>query len=50
MNARTPPRGARFKDQGLTPVGSMPAEVRKHAAEESSEFAKLVKKIGYEPQ
>jgi tripartite-type tricarboxylate transporter receptor subunit TctC len=40
----------RFKDQGLTPVGSIPAEVRKHAAEESSEVAKLVKKIGYEPQ
>jgi tripartite-type tricarboxylate transporter receptor subunit TctC len=41
---------ARFKDQGLTPVGSTPPEVRKHAAAESSEVATLVKKIGYQPQ
>jgi tripartite-type tricarboxylate transporter receptor subunit TctC len=41
---------ARFKDQGLTPVGSKPAEVRKLANEESAEVAKLVKKIGYQPQ
>ena len=41
---------ARFKDQGLTPVGSKPEEVSKHVREESAEVAKLVKKIGYQPQ
>ena len=41
---------ARFKDQGLTPVGSKPEEVTKHMREESAEVAKLVKQIGYEPQ
>lgn len=41
---------ARFKDQGLTPVGSKPEEVTKHVREESAEVAKLVKKIGYQPQ
>ena len=41
---------ARFKDQGLTPVGSTPEEVTRHMKEESAEVAKLVKQIGYEPQ
>jgi len=41
---------ARFKDQGLTPVGSKPEDVSKHVREESAEVAKLVKKIGYQPQ
>jgi tripartite-type tricarboxylate transporter receptor subunit TctC len=41
---------ARFKDQGLTPVGSTPEQVTKHMREESAEIAKLVKQIGYEPQ
>jgi tripartite-type tricarboxylate transporter receptor subunit TctC len=41
---------SRFKEQGLTPVGSQPEDVSKHMAEESAEVAKLVKKIGYQPQ
>jgi tripartite-type tricarboxylate transporter receptor subunit TctC len=41
---------ARFKDQGLTPVGSTPEHVTKHMKEESAEVAKLVKQIGYQPQ
>lgn len=41
---------ARFKDQGLTPVGSTPEEVSKLMKEESNEVAALVKKIGYQPQ
>ena len=41
---------ARFKDQGLTPVGSKPEDVSKHVREESAEVAKLVKQIGYQPQ
>jgi tripartite-type tricarboxylate transporter receptor subunit TctC len=41
---------ARFKDQGLTPVGSKPEEVTRHIKEESAEVASLVKKIGYQPQ
>jgi tripartite-type tricarboxylate transporter receptor subunit TctC len=41
---------ARFKEQGLTPVGSKPEEVTKHMKEESTEVARLVKKIGYQPQ
>jgi tripartite-type tricarboxylate transporter receptor subunit TctC len=41
---------ARFKEQGLTPVGSKPEEVTKHVREESAEVARLVKAIGYQPQ
>jgi tripartite-type tricarboxylate transporter receptor subunit TctC len=41
---------ARFKDQGLTPVGSQPEEVRKLARAESEEMLKVVKAIGYQPQ
>jgi tripartite-type tricarboxylate transporter receptor subunit TctC len=41
---------ARFKEQGLTPVGNTPEEVRKLAQAESLEVAKLVKQIGLQPQ
>ena len=40
----------RFLSQGLTPVGSTPEQVSAHVREESAEVAKLVKKIGYQPQ
>ena len=40
----------RFKEQGLTPVGNMPEDVRKLAREETAEVAKLVKQIGLQPQ
>jgi tripartite-type tricarboxylate transporter receptor subunit TctC len=41
---------ARLKEQGLSPVGSTPEEVRVLANEESLEMAKLVKQIGFVPQ
>ncbi len=41
---------ARFLEQGLTPVGSMPEQMSALIKEESMEYAKLVKQIGYEPQ
>ena len=41
---------SRFKEQGLTPVGNSPEEVRKLARAESQEVAKLVKQIGLQPQ
>jgi tripartite-type tricarboxylate transporter receptor subunit TctC len=40
----------RFLGQGLTPVGSTPEELSKLIKEESAEYAKLVKEIGYQPQ
>jgi tripartite-type tricarboxylate transporter receptor subunit TctC len=40
----------RLLGQGLTPVGSTPEHVKALMKEESSEVAKLVKKIGYQPQ
>jgi len=40
----------RFLSQGLTPVGSTPEQISALIKEESLEYAKLVKKIGYEPQ
>lgn len=40
----------RFKEQGLTPVGNQPDDVRKLARAESQEVAKLVKQIGLQPQ
>jgi tripartite-type tricarboxylate transporter receptor subunit TctC len=47
---RSPDAQARFRDQGLTAVGSTPEEMGKHIREESAEVAALVKKIGYQPQ
>ena len=40
----------RFKSQGLTPVGSTPEQLSALIKEESLDYAKLVKQIGYEPQ
>ena len=40
----------RFLGQGLTSVGSTPEQVSKLMREESAEVAKLVKKIGLQPQ
>lgn len=40
----------RFKGQGLTPVGSTPEQMAALIREESAEYAKLVKEIGYQPQ
>ena len=40
----------RFLSQGLTPVGSTPEQMSALIKEESMEYAKLVKAIGYEPQ
>jgi tripartite-type tricarboxylate transporter receptor subunit TctC len=40
----------RFLEQGLTPVGSTPEEMRALMKEESMEYAKLVKQIGLQPQ
>ena len=40
----------RFKSQGLTPVGSTPEQLTALIKEESLEYAKLVKQIGYQPQ
>ncbi len=40
----------RFLEQGLTPVGSTPEAMSALIKEESMEYAKLVKQIGYEPQ
>ena len=40
----------RFLAQGLTPVGSTPEQMSALIKEESLEYAKLVKQIGYEPQ
>ena len=40
----------RFQSQGLTPVGSTPEELSALIKEESLDYAKLVKKIGYQPQ
>ena len=40
----------RLLGQGLTPVGSTPEEMSALIKEESAEYAKLVKKIGYQPQ
>ena len=40
----------RFLNQGLTPVGSTPEQLSALIKEESLEYAKLVKQIGYEPQ
>jgi tripartite-type tricarboxylate transporter receptor subunit TctC len=39
-----------FLTQGLTPVGSTPEQVSALIKEESQEYAKLVKQIGYQPQ
>jgi putative tricarboxylic transport membrane protein len=47
---QTPDVRDRLLGQGLTPVGSMPDDVRKKARAESVEMAKLVKAINYEPQ
>ena len=41
---------ARFVSQGLTSVGSTPEQMGKLVREESAEVAKLVKRIGYQPQ
>ena len=40
----------RFLGQGLTPVGSTPVQMSALIKEESLEYAKLVKAIGYQPQ
>ena len=40
----------RFLGQGLTPVGSTPEQMSALIKEESMEYAKLVKRIGFEPQ
>ena len=40
----------RFLGQGLTPVGSTPEQMAALIKEESAEYAKLVKEIGYQPQ
>jgi len=40
----------RFLGQGLTPVGSTPEQMAALIREESAEYAKLVKEIGYQPQ
>ncbi len=40
----------RFLEQGLTPVGSTPEAMSALIKEESMEYAKLVKQIGYKPQ
>ena len=40
----------RFKSQGLTPVGSTPEQLSALIKEESLDYAKLVKQIGYEPR
>jgi tripartite-type tricarboxylate transporter receptor subunit TctC len=40
----------RFLSQGLTPVGSTPEEMAALIKEESVQYAKLVKQIGFEPQ
>lgn len=40
----------RFLAQGLTPVGSTPEQMSALIREESKEYAKLVKDIGYQPQ
>ena len=40
----------RFREQGLTPVGSAPEQMSALIKEESIEYAKLVKQIGYQPQ
>ena len=40
----------RLLGQGLTPVGSTPEQMSALIKEESMEYAKLVKKIGYQPQ
>jgi tripartite-type tricarboxylate transporter receptor subunit TctC len=40
----------RFNSQGLTPVGSTPEQMSALIKEESLEYAKLVKQIGYQPQ
>jgi tripartite-type tricarboxylate transporter receptor subunit TctC len=40
----------RFLEQGLTPVGSTPEQMAVLIKEESMEYAKLVKRIGLEPQ
>jgi tripartite-type tricarboxylate transporter receptor subunit TctC len=40
----------RFLGQGLTPVGSTPEQMATLIRDESAEYAKLVKEIGYQPQ
>jgi len=40
----------RFLGQGLTPVGSTPEQMSVLVKEESMEYAKLVKQIGFQPQ
>ena len=40
----------RFQSQGLTPVGSTPEQMSALIKEESMEYAKLVKAIGFQPQ
>lgn len=40
----------RFTGQGLTPVGSSPEELSSLIKEESSDYAKVVKQIGLQPQ
>jgi tripartite-type tricarboxylate transporter receptor subunit TctC len=39
-----------FQGQGLTPVGSTPEQLAALIKEESKEYGKLVKQIGYQPQ
>ena len=49
-NTALPDVRERFLGQGLTPVGSTPEQMAALIKEESAEYAKLVKQIGYEPQ
>jgi len=50
MIVNQPDVQARFKEQGLRPVGSTPEELSALIKKESPEIAKLVKQIGLEPQ